>query len=339
VRHPLLLLWLVVLPLACTDVPQATRTQRPIYGGTPDRNPDHQAVVALVEDLGSGDWGAFCTGTLITRTVVLTAAHCLDDTAPGDYQIFFGDDASRSGDRVTVLQHVQHPGWDAMDPASADDVALIRLGAPAPAGVKPIPPLPGAKGLDATDLGTDLEFSGFGLTETGSADEKRHVLAGLDAVCPGPAGCQDGGLDLSPRTFGYTQEAGGPCSGDSGGPAFIVRNGYAYVAGITSYGDTCDGYGVSTSVHPYQAWIEGWAFISGTEVCDLRGDEDGDGLADCDDPDCGDHACCTGGPCVMREPEGGCRQAGDGRGALLLVVALALLIGRRRWTKRRSVPR
>jgi secreted trypsin-like serine protease len=317
--------------VACADVPDAAQVQRPIFGGTPDLNPDHLAVVALVQETGFGDWAEFCTGTLITRTVVLTAAHCLDDTDTGDYRVFFGNDATRSGDLVTVLQHVQHPGWDGSAPESGDDVALIRLAGPAPAGVKPIPHLPAAKGLDDSDVGTDLEFSGFGLTESGSSDEKLHVLVALDAVCPGPDPCTDEGVEISPRAFGYTQEAGGPCFGDSGGPAFIVRDGYEYVAGITSYGDDCEGYGVSTAVHPYQAWIEDWSFIGGTEVCDLSGDEDGDGLADCDDPDCGDHACCTGGPCVMRQPPGGCGQAGDGRGAALLLVAVALALGRRRW--------
>lgn len=34
----------------------------------------------------------------------------------------------------------------------------------------------------------------------------------------------------------------------------------------------------------------------GGEICDAAGDEDGDGLANCDDPDCASHPSCAGGP-------------------------------------------
>jgi secreted trypsin-like serine protease len=52
----------------------------------------------------------------------------------------------------------------------------------------------------------------------------------------------------------------GPCSGDSGGPAFVDRSGTIYVGGITSFGDAaCRTYGVSTRVDAYESWLEGYA--------------------------------------------------------------------------------
>ena len=77
----------------------------PIIGGVPAGSlPEHDAVVGLHRLTrrrgGSVYIYPFCTGTLITSSVVLTAAHCLDkseDFAPtepwkaNELAVYFGD--------------------------------------------------------------------------------------------------------------------------------------------------------------------------------------------------------------------------------------------------------
>ena len=50
---------------------QTVAKGRPIVGGSPDTNPAHMAVVALTQGPGTG---YFCSGTLVSPNVVVTAA-------------------------------------------------------------------------------------------------------------------------------------------------------------------------------------------------------------------------------------------------------------------------
>lgn len=279
----------------------AAQVQRPIIDGVPDANPAHKAVVALT--WGSGP-SSFCSGTLITPDVVLTAAHCLDNISPTLLEVFFGNDVAQLGERRDVEELIYHPLWDGDNLSHGYDLGLIRLASPAPADATPVPFLPASLALTQSDEASALEFVGFGRTENDTSGIKLTAMAILGNVCDGPTACSWGGTQVAPGGFGYPMDAGGPCKGDSGGPGFIWRNGQEYVAGVTSYGDEfCDYFGVSTRPDSHQAWIE--AFIARvSEDCDSPGDEDADSLADCADPDCDDHPSCPQKACLAAEEIG-----------------------------------
>lgn len=200
-----------------------------IVGGSADTT--HDAVVALLGDEGD------CSGTIIHvaggEGVVLTAAHCLG-VAP-DAVVLGDDHASPSATTFTVLDTIMHPSWNGSDPDF--DVGLVRIG-DVPAGT---PVIPVATTPDGVTAGDEVLHVGYGLTDGAgtTTTTRRAVLNTLDTVTSG--------------LLSYDQADGGPCSGDSGGPALSV-DGQARVVGVIGSGDgTCEGFGIDTRVAPLVA--------------------------------------------------------------------------------------
>ena len=272
-----------------------TGTDSYIYYGTRDTTAAHQAVVLLYDD----NSGSMCTGTLIASSWVLTAAHCVVGSSSLD--VYFGNDQNSFTAQRTSSQLIPHPNYVGTSTNIANDIALVRLSQAAPSTVAPIQPLPTSLAITNADVGSVLEFVGFGVTETGTSGVKLTVDQDLGAQCSTSSACN---LNQSPYqipggSIAYTQSGGGPCSGDSGGPAFIVRSGTEYVAGVTSYGDeNCTQYGVSTKVDFFYNWIAGYIGGTVSENCTNGADDDGDGAADCADSDCAAAPGCQTSACT-----------------------------------------
>ncbi len=272
-----------------------SRADSHIFYGTRDTSAAHQAVVLLYDSRA----GAMCTGTLVASSWVLTAAHCVVDST--SLEVYFGNDQNTFTAQRTSSQLIPHPNYVGSSQNIANDIALVRLSQAAPVSVTPILPLPPAQALTNSDVGNPLEFVGFGVTETGTSGVKLTVDQDLGAQCSSSSACN---LAQSPYqipggSIAYTQSGGGPCSGDSGGPAFIVRSGTEYVAGVTSYGDeNCTQYGVSTKVDFFHSWIVSYIGGTSSENCTNGTDDDGDGAIDCADSDCAANAACQTSACT-----------------------------------------
>jgi secreted trypsin-like serine protease len=215
-RRKLSVLWaaaiMLVTVLVCSGVALA------ITFGQPDNN-RHPNVGALVD--GST---AYCSGTLISPTVFLTAAHCATE----------GDTVSVTFDSEYTSSSTTYEGTFHQDPdfstgggrqRDPNDIAVVVFDEPI-TGITPAD-LPTLGQLDNLDKGTTFTAVGYGVSSGSGTDGgvRRFAVSTLSATTPNY-------LELSQKG---KKGSGGTCYGDSGGPNFL--GGTNIVAAITITGD------------------------------------------------------------------------------------------------------
>lgn len=251
-----------------------TQSQTGIVNGAAVEDQDRisASTVALYfarPQVGSaiGDVQNFCTGTLISRTIVLTAAHCLSDVAKmmgipleelvPNIRIGFGTQVVKSlSDSRVIFREVAaarvHEKYviDSVRQATKVpmyDIGLVRLAAPAPATAQAVKLVSNATALVK---GRELVLAGFGLTN-GLPRVSAKQMMKVNVKVDNPA--------LTAVQFTYRVEGGrSACSGDSGGPAYVANSkGELLVVGVTSWGDQfCQILGAYTSVPVFVPWIQ-----------------------------------------------------------------------------------
>ncbi|MGW0804106.1 trypsin-like serine protease [Nonomuraea sp. NPDC002799] len=193
-----------------------------ITNGSADGNA-HPEVGALIADeaYSDGTW-SYCTGTLISPTVFLTAAHCGEPKQKTAHVSFA--DKYEAGAKLYTGRYLADPRY--RDKADLHDMAVVVFDTPV-TDIKPAQlPTPGL--LD--DLKADgklrtTQFTpvGFGMMRAtpGSTEKARgEQLRNADIRNQASIsfkGLTSKWLDLSPKAA----DDGSTCSGDSGGPNFL----------------------------------------------------------------------------------------------------------------------
>ena len=177
----------------------------------------------------------FCTGSMLSATAVLTAAHCfrsLESLGVAFQQVYieYGDGASKV--RVPASSVTVHPQYRSAVPRDLNDVAIVRLTS---APNLPVLPALVSKGFE---VGTVANVYGYGQTVEGRSAEVPaeardflELLAGEMTI-----------TDVTSQNYFVTYAGSGAnvCFGDSGGPLVVTDAGTPSVLGVVSGGSRDD---------------------------------------------------------------------------------------------------
>jgi hypothetical protein len=156
-----------------------------------------------------------CTGTIIARDLILTAAHCYENSLQGGYVLFGIQFNGRDRKIINIAGSTVNRAYT--DPHN--DVAMLKLASDIPAGYQPVKLLPSSIPLNPGDV---VRQAGYG------SDNRPNSFGTLRTVDSRYVGqTRQGGLSVR-------NGATAACSGDSGGPLYVQKNGEWYTAGITS---------------------------------------------------------------------------------------------------------
>ena len=231
-------------------------------------------IFATVEIRHAGASGGFCSGTLVSPLVVVTAAHCavvepspgvVRPSSPGSLRVAAGHLESLSVDDANIRQVYEvrvHPDYDhdfimgrSRDGAgqggigSPNDIALLILARPF--DDVPIAPLLTRVREQALVRHGDIGFvAGYGVHD-------------LDAGSTGELYISDAVIDIIGLRELLTTRIdplGDSCYGDSGGPLYVPTDQGDFLVGLVSRGRSdvkrdCGDGGVYTLLSAHLSWI------------------------------------------------------------------------------------
>jgi len=219
-----------------------------------DNNPIKQSVVGVWNAPGQ----AWCTGSIVAPNTILTAAHCVSEQTVQDTFIGFGVNlygitpSKTEGVEVRWASGFEiFPNYNANGTKDRGDIALIHFSGKIPSGYKPATFL-----ADPSLLvnNAKIVLAGYGVTNDFTDQINGILRSTVVTVANQKWSSTEVSLDQS---LGH-----GACWGDSGGPAYILKNGIYYLWGVTCDGDgihspkfPCSQRSIYTDALPYKDWI------------------------------------------------------------------------------------
>ncbi|MFH1809181.1 MAG: S1 family peptidase [Pseudomonadota bacterium] len=179
---------------------------------------------------------AFCTGTLISPRIVVTAEHCVSGTSPGSIGFGVGQDPATAEDLVPSVAAFANPDHD---------VALLLLERDLIPGKIAIEPLPfNLTPVDSTLVGHAVQAGGYGETRDPLRSGRWFATVYVSELSTDEIVVDGRGIQ-------------GICYGDSGSALIdLDAQGQPFVLAVESWGDdTCTGIDHLARLDLVQDWM------------------------------------------------------------------------------------
>ncbi|KAL7011478.1 hypothetical protein ACKWTF_014276 [Chironomus riparius] len=241
-----------------------------IVGGTQVDKGSHPWIAALIDNTK----GYFCGGTLITKRLVLTAAHCILDInfemQPEDLTVLLGAHQLNSpndiGKRSYGVESINpHNNWNPHTVKYDADIAVLRLNEDVSFSTYIQPVCLASLSMSLSPFKNGIVV-GFGKSETSYSHENVPIKA--NTPIRSAQDCYNEFPSIlniaSRRTFcgGYANGTGA-CTGDSGSGLTVVQDEVHYLRGIVSaslkdetYGCDLNSYSIFTDLKFYLNFIK-----------------------------------------------------------------------------------
>lgn len=213
---------------SCSDVNiEKNNYNTSVFGGEIDTDPESPGSYSAVQVRAEGQ---SCTGTLISKRLVVTAAHCIQDALGnipeiGVNFVTYKRDVGKDREIKAVDAKIHPLYTSSMN--FIGDIAWIKLSRDAFSDYRPVPVLMNPYHLRHKD---EVLLTGFGFYSMENdqflSDAKRTAKTTFNRYYKGP-------LYNSFFATGPT-EGVGPCYGDSGGPVYAKYNSEWVVMGVTN---------------------------------------------------------------------------------------------------------
>lgn len=181
-----------------------------VVNGAACGQPERTAVVLL--NVASASGVSLCSGTMITPTKILTAAHCIP---PGTRRVVAGVwSANGTVTGRNASRWAVHPQYQETSAALLNDVAVVVMPSPMPNPTMAV-------------MANARSTPGQGVYLAGWGAPGFDLAVGFTTLS---------GVNDTSLRYTYNGKLSNTCVGDSGGPVYRLVDGRAAVVGITSSG-------------------------------------------------------------------------------------------------------